>query len=262
MQIVFFFYPNTNTFSGCTALHTAVRCNYPEIVKLLLQYKPDICYGLDWVTPVYIASEWGHVECLKLLLEEVKQQGKSWRHTVKYIKRMGSAIQIAVYWCILKCDRGCMRCLLRVYYVSEFEQRGLLLVICEGLVNIVYPYVVLQSSRSLVNLSVRKRWIIAVWYLNMKTHLPFPFLAYQLFSFKTMFLFSFPAAYNVFYKAIIVWAPLIGLSFWILGKLKMWFSNKAFEQHLVMRVNVLQWQMILYIILMSSTPTKFLSYVM
>ena len=66
--------------SGCKALHTAVRCNYPAIVKLLLKYKPEICCGIDGITPVYIASEFGHVECLKLLLEKLKQQGKSRKH--------------------------------------------------------------------------------------------------------------------------------------------------------------------------------------
>ena len=64
-------------FTGDTALHIAVERGCTEIVKLLLQHDADICAVTPHnLTPVFIASQYGHADCLRLLLDEATRQGE------------------------------------------------------------------------------------------------------------------------------------------------------------------------------------------
>lgn len=55
--------------NGVTPLGLAAGYNFPQIVKLLLEYKAEVDYSTNLNTPLMIAAFWDSAECVRLLIE-------------------------------------------------------------------------------------------------------------------------------------------------------------------------------------------------
>lgn len=67
---------NHQIYTGYTALHTAAEKGHATILAYLVGHgaRLDICADEN-LTPVFLASQFGHKDCLRILLKIAKDKG-------------------------------------------------------------------------------------------------------------------------------------------------------------------------------------------
>ncbi|XP_060083693.1 ankyrin repeat and SOCS box protein 3-like [Ylistrum balloti] len=68
---------NYQNYTGFTPLHAAAERGYTHILDYLVKHgaRLDMCADVD-ITPIFLASQFGHKDCLQILLQTAREKGQ------------------------------------------------------------------------------------------------------------------------------------------------------------------------------------------